>query len=241
MSERTLALSALAAVVVGGVLHLAGLDDAGNALWAASIGVMLVPLGWSVLRSLRRGDVGVDAVALVAMAGALALGQYAAGAVIALMLAGGNALEARASKRATRELRKLVERAPRIAHRLRDGRVEEVPVEELAVGDVVVVRAGDVVPADGVLVGGTAVLDESALTGESLPVLHARGQAIRSGTANAGDAFELRVERPAAESAYAAIVRLVREAEIQRAPFVRMADRYAIFFLPVTAVVAGAA
>ncbi len=241
MSERTLALSALAAVVVGGVLHLAGLDDAGNALWAASIGVMLVPLGWSVLRSLRRGDVGVDAVALVAMAGALALGQYAAGAVIALMLAGGNALEARASKRATRELRKLVERAPRIAHRLRDGRVEEVLVEELAVGDVVVVRAGDVVPADGVLVGGTAVLDESALTGESLPVLHARGQAIRSGTANAGDAFELRVERPAAESAYAAIVRLVREAEIQRAPFVRMADRYAIFFLPVTAVVAGAA
>jgi heavy metal translocating P-type ATPase len=241
MSERTLALAALAAVIVGGALRLAGLETAGNALWATSLCVMIVPLGWSVLRSLLRGDVGVDAVALVAMAGALAFRQFAAGAVIALMLAGGNALEARASKRATRELTKLVERAPRIAHRLRGGRVEEVPVESLAVGDAVVVRAGDVVPADGVLTSEAAVLDESALTGEPLPALHARGETIQSGTANAGDAFECRVSRPAAESAYAAIVRLVSEAGTQRAPFVRMADRYALYFLPVTATVAGLA
>jgi heavy metal translocating P-type ATPase len=241
MSERLLALAALAAVVVGGALRLAGLDEAGNALWAVSVAVMLVPLGWSVLRSLLTGNVGVDAIALVSMAGALALRQFAAGAVIALMLAGGNWLEARASTRATRELRKLVERAPRIAHRLRDGRVEEVAVETLAVGDLVVVRAGDVVPADGVLTGAAAVVDESALTGEPLPALHEQGDTVQSGTANAGDAFELRVSRPAAESAYAAIVRLVQEAGKQRAPFVRMADRYAIVFLPVTAVVAGAA
>ena len=241
MSERTLALSALGAVVVGGVLHLAGLDGAGNALWAVSVGVMLVPLAWSVFGSLWRHDVGVDAVALVAIVGALVLGQYAVGAVIVLMLAGGNALEARAGKLARRELTKLVERAPRIAHRLHDGRVEEVPVESLAVGDLVVVRAGDVVPADGSLVGESAVLDESALTGEPLPAVHVRGETIRSGTANAGDAFELRVARPAAESAYAAIVRLVREAGKQRAPFVRMADRYAIVFLPVATVVAGVA
>jgi heavy metal translocating P-type ATPase len=241
VSERTLALAALAAVLVGGVLRLAGLETAGDALWAVSVGVMLVPLAWSVFRSLWRHDVGVDAVALVAIVGALALGQYAVGAVIVLMLAGGNALEARAGKRATRELTKLVERAPRIAHRRRGDRVEEVPVESLAVGDSVVVRAGDVVPADGVLVSDAAVLDESALTGEPLPAVHERGEAIRSGTANAGDAFELRVSRPASESAYAAIVRLVREAGAQRAPFVRMADRYAIVFLPVATVVAGAA
>ncbi len=241
MSERTLALAALAAVTAGGVLRLVGLETAGNVLWAVTVGVMLVPLAWSVLRSLLRHDVGVDAVALVAIVGALALGQFAVGAVIVLMLAGGNALEAHAGKRASRELTKLVERAPRIAHRLRDGRVEEVPVESLAVGDAVVVRAGDVVPADGVLVGKAAVLDESALTGEPLPATHVRGETIRSGTANAGDAFELRVARPAAESAYAAIVRLVSDAGKQRAPFVRMADRYAIVFLPVATVVAGIA
>ncbi len=209
MSERTLAVAALAAVIVGGALRLAGLETAGNVIWAVSVVVMLVPLAWSVLRSLWHRDVGVDAVALVAIVGALALRQFAVGVVIVLMLAGGNALEARAAKRASRELTKLVARAPRIAHRLRGGRVEEVPVESLAVGDTVVVRAGDVVPADGVLTAEAAVLDESALTGEPLPAVHVRGETIRSGTANAGDAFELRVARPAAESAYAAIVRLV--------------------------------
>jgi heavy metal translocating P-type ATPase len=241
MTQRLLALGALVTVSVGGLLHLVGQEPAGDALWAVSLGVMLVPLGWSVLRSLLRRDVGVDAIALVSMAGAMALRQFAAGAVIALMLAGGNALEEVAGRRARRELTKLVQRAPRIAHRRRGDAVEEVPVDELAVGDVVVVRAGEVIPADGSVLATDAVVDESALTGEPMPVTFGRGHLVRSGTANAGDAFELRVARPAAESAYAALVRLVREAETQRAPFVRIADRYAIVFLPVTAVAAGLA
>jgi heavy metal translocating P-type ATPase len=241
MAQRLLALGALAAVSAGGLLHLTGEAGAGDVVWAVSLTVMIVPLARSVLRSLLRRDVGVDAIALVSMAGALALGQCAAGAVIALMLAGGNALEEVAGRHARRELTKLVQRAPRVAHRRSGRAVEEVPVEELAVGDVVVVRAGEVIPADGSVLGGAAVVDESALTGEPLPVTFGIGQLVRSGTANAGDAFELRVVRPAAESAYAALVRLVREAEAQRAPFVRMADRYALWFLPVTAVVAGVA
>jgi heavy metal translocating P-type ATPase len=241
MTARVLAVGALLAVVAGGLLHLAGAPRAGDVVWAVSVGVMVVPLGWSVLRALRRGDVGVDAIALVAMVGALALQEYLAGAVIALMLAGGNALEEVAGRRARSELTKLVERVPRTAHRRRGDSVEEVAVEDVAVGDVVVVRAGEVVPADGLVTSREAVLDESALTGEPLPVAYGRGGAVRSGTANAGDAFELRVVRPASESAYAALVRLVRAAETQRAPFVRMADRYAIVFLPVTMVVAGVA
>jgi heavy metal translocating P-type ATPase len=240
-AARLVALGALAAVVTGGLLHLVGQEPAGDAVWAASVGVILVPLGWSVFRSLLRRDVGVDAIALVSMTGALALGQYSAGAVIALMLAGGNALEEVAGRRARSELTKLVERAPRIAHRRRDAAVEEVPVEEVEVGDVVVVRAGEVLPVDGVVLGPEAVLDEASLTGEPLPVTYGHGGAVRSGTTNAGDAFELRAVRPASESAYAALVRLVRSAETQRAPFVRLADRYAIVFLPVTAAVAGAA
>ena len=117
----------------------------------------------------------------------------------------------------------------------------EVPVDDVTPGDIVVVRAGEIVPADGVALGGRAVVDESALTGEPLPVVVEPGSAVPSGTANAGDSFELRVLRPASESAYAAIVRLVQSAESQRAPFVRLADRFAILMLPFTAIVAGAA
>jgi heavy metal translocating P-type ATPase len=232
---------ALSGIAIGGLLALFVGSAPANAVWAATVAFMLAPLTWSVARSLRRGDIGVDVIALLAMAGALALGEYLAGAVIALMLAGGNALEAFASGRARRELTALIERAPRTAHRrTRDG-WEEIPVEAVEVGEVLLVRAGEVLPTDGVIVGERAVLDESSLTGEPLPATYARGHTVRSGTANAGDAFELRATRRAGDSAYAALVALVREAEGRRAPFARMADRYAAFFLPLTLLIAGGA
>ena len=135
----------------------------------------------------------------------------------------------------------LVARAPQSAQRRVGNVVEEVPVEELAVGDTVVVRAGEVVPVDGIVTSAEAVLDESTLTGEPLPVSCKAGVPVRSGSGNAGEAFELRTTRPASESAYAAIVRLVQQAESQKAPFVRLADRYAAVFLPVTLAAAGLA
>jgi heavy metal translocating P-type ATPase len=238
---RLLPFAAAAAIAAGGVAHLAGAPGLGNVLWATAVVATLVPLTASVARSLRAGDVGVDAIALLAMAGALALGEWLAGAIIALMLSGGNALEAAAARRSGRELTKLLQRAPRIAHRRTAGGVQEIAVDAVAPGDVVVVRAGEVVPVDGVVASAHAVLDESTLTGEPLPVGRARGADVRSGAANAGEAFDLRATRPAAESAYAAIVRLVRDAESERAPFVRLADRYAAFFLPLTVLVAGGA
>jgi heavy metal translocating P-type ATPase len=228
-------------IAAGGVLALADAWTAADAVWAATVAVMLLPLSVSIARTLAAGRVGVDAVALIAMAGALAVGEYLAGAVIALMLSGGNALEATASRRARQELTALLERMPKIAHRRSDDGWVEVPVERLRPGDTVLVRPGELVPADGVVAGDEAVVDESTLTGEPLPVTKVRGAAVRSGAANAGAAFELRATRPAAESAYASIVRLVRTAETQRAPFVRIADRYAAFFLPLTLTVAGLA
>ena len=231
----------LFALALGGVIHIFDPGDAGDKVWAVAIVLTLIPLSWSVLRSVMRGDVGVDAIALVAMVGALVLGEYLAGAVIALMLSGGNALEAAAGRRARRELTALLERAPRIAHRRRGEKLEEVPVEEIGVGDRILVRAGEVIPVDGAVQSEHAVIDESTLTGEPLPVERSRGTTVSSGTLNAGDAFDLRATRTASESAYAGIVRLVQEAERQRAPFVRMADRYAAILLPVTLAVAGAA
>jgi heavy metal translocating P-type ATPase len=238
---RVLPVATLVLIASGAALQLAGAPTAGDAVWAATVAVMLVPLTVSIARTLAAGRVGVDAIALIAMAGALAVGQYLAGAVIALMLSGGNALEAMASRRARQELTALLERMPTIAHRRCGGGWEEVPVGELAVGDVVLVRAGELVPVDGAVQSPEAVLDQSALTGEPLPVTHVRGAIVRSGAANAGEAFELRATRLASDSAYANIVRLVRAAETQRAPFVRLADRYAAIFLPLTLVIAAAA
>jgi heavy metal translocating P-type ATPase len=232
---------ALCGIAIGGLLALASLREPADAVWAATVALMLVPLTWSVARALIVGRLGVDLIALLAMAGALALGEYLAGAVIALMLAGGNALEAFAAGRARRELTALVERAPRVARRRTESGWEEVRVEDVEVGEVLLVRAGEVVPTDGAIVGERAVIDESSLTGEPLPATYTRGHLVASGTANAGDPFELRATRRAGDSAYAALVRLVRESEAHQAPFVRMADRYAVLFLPLTLAIAAGA
>lgn len=240
-ADRALPVIALTAIVAGGALWLLGRERWADVSWAAGAAVVLVPLVLATVRSLLRADVGVDAIALVAIVWALALGEFLAAAIIALMMSGGAALEAWAAGRARRELRLLVERAPRIAHRYVDGTVEEVKVDDLQRGDVVSVRAGEVVPADGTVASDEAVLDESALTGEALPVTIQRHGHVRSGTANAGDTFDLHVTRAAAESAYAAIVRLVRAAETDRARFTRLADRYAAYFLPFSLAVAGIA
>jgi heavy metal translocating P-type ATPase len=239
--HAVVALAALAGVVAGLASWSLGAHTSADALWAVTTALLLLPLTVSVVRSLLRGDVGVDAIALVSMAGALALGEYLAGAVVALMLAGGNALEERANRRAARELTALIERAPRRALVRRGTDLVELPAGEVAVGDRVVVRPGDVVPVDGMVESEEAIIDESALTGEPLPITIGRGGQTRSGTACAGTAFELSALRPAAESTYAALVRLVEAAGSERAPFVRIADRYAAIFLPVTAAVAAVA
>jgi len=236
-----LAVAAVFALSAGLVLRFTGHSAASEATLIVATAILLVPLSWSVIRSVMRGDVGVDTIALLAMASALVLGQYLAGAVVAVMLSGGNALEAYASKRARRELTALLQRAPKVAGVRRGDIVSVVPVDQVVVGDIVVVRTGEVVPTDGLLRSAEASLDEAALTGESIPVTRARGGEVRSGATNAGAPFELTATRAASESAYAALVRLVSDAESSRAPFVRMADRYAVWFLAVTLVAAVAA
>ncbi len=191
-------------------------------------------LAISIVKDLLSGRFGVDAVALVSMSGALALGQPLAGAVVALMYSGGNVLEDIAVARAAHDLRSLVDRAPRDAHRCVDSGIEEVPVGTVAVGDRLLVHAGEVVPVDGVVTSEIAIIDESALTGEPIAVTKMRGAAILSGSLNAGETIAMTVSAVAGESTYAGIVRLVTAAQTARAPFVRMADRYALIFLPVT-------
>lgn len=239
--SRWLALFALVALLAGGLAWAAGFPAAAALIWAVTTAGALLPLAGSVIADLRRGRFGVDIIALLAMAGCLALGQYLAGAVVALMLAGGQALEEQAAGRAERELRRLVELAPRQVHRYEGEQLVNRPIEEVRVGDLLLVRGGEMVPVDGLVVDASAVLDESNLTGESRPVERTAAERVASGALNAGAPFRLRAVAVAAESTYAGIVRLVAEARQGRAPFTRLADRYAIAFLPLTLLAAGGA
>lgn len=238
---RLRAVLALAGLAAGGIVWLRGAPAAADVIWAATTLLLLLPLGGAILRQLSRGEVGVDVIALVAMAAAVALGHSLAGAVVGLMLAGGEALEGYARGRARRELAALLDRAPRVAHRRRGDDLETIAVSEVVVGDRLTVKAGEIVPVDGVVDSPAAVLDESALTGEPLPVSRAAGDALASGVVNAGSTFELRATATAEASTYAGIVRLVETAEASKAPFVRLADRYALVFLPLTLAVAAGA
>jgi heavy metal translocating P-type ATPase len=237
-----LAATAVLALAAGGLLHLAGQGVAGDDVWRVVVVLLALELAFEVGHTVVVDHhLGVDTIALVAMIGSLALEQELAGLIVGLMFSGGAALEDMAATRARRELTALIQRAPKVAQRRVGERIEQVPVERVQAGDLVVVRTGEVVPVDGTVVSPEAVVDTSTLSGEPLPVTIAQGLAVLSGTANAGSPFEVRASRAAAESAYAALVRLVEQAEAHRAPLVRMADRYAGFFLPVTLLVAGTA
>jgi heavy metal translocating P-type ATPase len=228
------------ALLTGLVLHAEGVARAGNGAWLAG-GLLGAGYAlWAVAEALRGGRVGVDVIALLAVAGAIAVGELLAAAVIAVMLASGRALEEWAAGRAHRDLAALLARAPRVARRYRGGAVETVPLDEVAPGDLVMVASGDLVPVDGIL-AGPAVLDESALTGESLPVERPAGEPVRSGVVNSGGPFDMRATAAAADSTYAAIVQLVSQAETAQPPFVRLADRYAVWFLAVSLATAAAA
>ena len=234
-------VGAVLGLLGGGLLHLVGIPRAGDALWGAVIVVFAALMVREIIASLRLRRPGVDVIALLALGGAVVLGELLAGVIISVMLATGRALERYASERARRELTALLAGVPRTAHIRRGDDVHDVGVDAVVVGDLVIVRPGESVPVDGVLLNTRAVLDESAVTGESRPVEHDEGARLVSGTVNAGSPFELRAAATAGASTYAGIVRLVEQAQAERAPFVRLADRAAGFFVPLTLVVAAAA
>jgi heavy metal translocating P-type ATPase len=239
--RKALIAIAVGALVAGLAAWTSGRADLAGWIWAAGTAPVALGLLASMIRDFLAGRAGVDAVAFVSMAASLALNENLAGIVVAVMYAGGNVLEDFAIARAESNLTALVDRAPRVAHRRCDHTIEDVPIDTVAVGDTVLVRAGEVIPIDGIVIGNPAMIDEAVLTGEPLPVLRQPGEAVHSGTVNSGESFELRATAPAGESTYAGIVRMASAAQTAKAPFIRLADRYALLLLPVTLIVAGAA
>ena len=232
--------SATLLLLAGGVAWLLGAETPATVLWITGT---VLGLGFSVVwtvGAVRRHQPSVDIIAVLALVGALVVDEPFAGAMITVMLASGQLLEARAARRARRELSLLVERAPRTARRRVEGGVMEVPVDNVVPGDRLLVGAGEIVPVDGRLLS-SAVLDESALTGESRPAERIAGEDVRSGVVNAEQPIDLVATATAAESTYAGVVRLVEQAQATSAPFVRAADRFAVLFVPLTVVLAGGA
>ena len=227
-------------LVGGGFAWLLGATGPAGLCWMTGTVLGLgASIAWMV-SAIRSRHLSVDVIAVMALAGALAVGEPFAGAVITVMLASGRLLEARAAARARRELGLLLERSPRAALRRVASGVAEIPVEAVVRGDRLVVGTGGLVPVDGRLLT-EALLDESALTGEPLPVERLAGDDVRSGVVNAGMPVDIIATAVAAESTYAGLVRLVEQAQAASAPFVRVADRLAVFFVPLTLLLAGAA
>lgn len=214
------------------------------AAWVAGGWVLFVVALTSIemIKDILAGHWGLDILAVVAMVATVLVGEYFAGAVIALMLTGGEALEDYAAQRAGRELDALLERAPNTANRIdADGQIETIAADDVEVGDELVVRSAEVLPVDGTLLSSSAEVDESSLTGESLPVSHCRGDALFSGTVNGSLSFRMRATASAADSQYASIVALVRQAVESKAPLVRLADRYALPFTAISLLLAALA
>jgi heavy metal translocating P-type ATPase len=234
------AISAIA-LGAGAAARLAGMPDWANWIWLGGSIPVLVAVLIGMVRRLLRRDAGLDIIAVLSIAGALGLGEYLTGGVIALMLASGRALEGYAEARARREMSALLSRAPRTANRYEASGLVQVPIGEVGSRDRLLVRTGEVVPVDGVIEARTAILDESPLSGEPLPIRRNPGETVRSGGVNAGAPFDLVATTSAAESTFAGIVRLVVAAQQAKAPAARLADRYALLFVPLSLAVAGIA
>ncbi|MGR9249323.1 heavy metal translocating P-type ATPase [Rhizobium leguminosarum] len=234
-----LVLSSLLALAAAFAFYLAGHGPGYRLILAGCTSLSLLSLCVEIAKKLQKEEYGLDLIAALAMGSSLWFGEYLAGAIVGLMYSGGQFLEAYAHRRADEGMSALLAQVPRTALRLAGNGFEEIPIETVAVGDVLLIRKGDVVPADGALVGQVATINQAVLTGEPFPVRIVMGGNISSGATNEGDAIEIRVLSRAEDSTYAGIVRLVEASRRSKAKLMRLADRFSVWFLVATIAVAG--
>ncbi len=240
-SYLILPLIVLLGLILAGSFWLYGKFNIEDPILIVTLIIGTVPLIYRMLKDLMKGHFGVDVIAITTIIAAFFMQQYLAGTVIVLMLSGGEALEAYALQRARKELSSLISNAPSIAHIKLENGLKDVSAYDVLVGDIILVKPGEVVPVDGLVIAGVSEVDESAITGESLPKAKRPGSLTFSGSINKENPLELRTIRPAKESKYEQIISLVKEAEESRAPVVRLADRYSIWFTAITFIIAGLA
>ncbi|MFR0591707.1 heavy metal translocating P-type ATPase [Limosilactobacillus mucosae] len=194
-----------------------------------------------MIHTLKSGRYGVDLLAIVAVVSTLSVSEYWAAMVILVMLVGGDALEDYASRKANSELKALLDNSPQSAHRLVNDQIEDVHVDQVKVGDKIVVKPGELVPIDGEIIKGATQVNESSLTGESKPIDKQVGDPVMSGSLNGDQAIVIKAIKLARDSQYQKLVALVKEAENTPAHFVRLADRYAVPFTIAALIIGGIA
>lgn len=228
--EYNLFSIATLAVIIGLVLQFSGQHTAAKWLLSTVALIEVLPLLWGMWQDYRSGSYGLDILAATAIIASVILGEFWAGIVVVLMLTGGESLEDFAEHRAKSELDALLKHAPLQAHVLRKGKIVDIKVSELKVGDKIIIKPGEVVPVDAIIIEGTASFDESSLTGESVPQSRESGDKLLSGSTNLDGAVTAKALATAENSQYQQIIKLVRSAAASQAPFVRLADRYSIPF-----------
>ena len=194
-----------------------------------------------MIKTIRSGKYGVDLLAIMAVVATLAVSEYWAAMVILVMLTGGDALEDYAAKKASTELKALLNNSPQTAHLVTNGKTSDIPINDVKVGDQLIVKPGELVPVDGIIKNGEGLFDESSLTGESRPVSKTAGDEVMSGSVNGDNAITLQVTKLAKDSQYQQLVKLVKEAESTPAHFVRLADRYAVPFTIIAIIISSLA
>lgn len=212
------------------------LQYVGHLAWAAQLLITIVgaliaiSMLIEMIHTLKSGRYGVDLLAIVAVVSTLSVGEYWAALVILVMLVGGDALEDYAARKANTELKSLLDNSPQIAHRLTNGRINDIPVDQVTIGEQVIVKPGELIPIDGEIIKGQTQVDESSLTGEAKPIDKSVGNKVMSGSLNGEQAIVIKALKLAKDSQYQKLVALVKSAENTPAHFVRLADRYAVPF-----------
>ncbi len=202
--------------------------------WAIGGFIGLIPSIKWVLDELKDKQMGSDVLAIFSIVGALAIREFFAAAVISFMLASGRALESWAEGRADFALKSLIDRMPKLANRItKTGQLEVIKIEDVEINNRLLVKSGEIVPVDGIA-QETCYLDQSALTGEPMPVLLEKAGSVISGTINAGNAFEMIASGNVSQSTYSGIVTMVRNSRAQSSPNIRLANKWALRFVPIT-------
>jgi heavy metal translocating P-type ATPase len=226
------------AILLGLGLELAKQPRWANLILGLTAAISVVPLLWGMIEDIRDGKYGVDILAATAIIASVALGEYWAGIVIVLMLTGGEALEDYAEHRAKTEIDALLKRAPKKAHLVKGTQIVEILASKVQINDKLLIKPGELIPVDAVILEGHTSLDESSLTGESLPTDKKVGEEVLSGAVNLDGVITVRALRVAADSQYEQIIKLVRSASSNQSPFVRLADRYSIPFTVIAYIIA---
>lgn len=238
LKPNFLPIFALLGIILGAIFFFLDFRRISELIWLLTLILGGLPIIYQTSVKIAKKEFASDIVAMLAIITAFLTQQFFAGAIVVLMQSGGEAIEAYGLRRASFSLTELLKKEPRLARRKRGTYVEEIDVKEVIVGDLLVIRQGDLIPVDGLVIEGEAEVDESSLTGEPLTQLKQKGDLLFSGTINMNGSLVMVAQKISQKSHYAKIVEMVRRAQEEKAPIQRLADRYALFFTPFTLLIA---